>query len=185
MRDLLLDNRRTFGLYLPRLSFDERWVFHCLRHCHPPQFFRNAFLCCQFHDQAKQQQPVTTSISTLPPTLGTPTPAEPSGGVPVGAIVGGVIGGLGLIALVSFGLFFFCFRHKKRPTTGAVDYSGGSRPPPPVVQSQLFSTNNDVGLSPSPAFRGPNIQEAKLTDNTGSRLSTTSPVPPYTPQIQQ
>ncbi|KAK3685692.1 hypothetical protein B0T22DRAFT_226509 [Podospora appendiculata] len=68
----------------------------------------------------------TTSSSTTPPIGGnldptsTPTPQpSSSSSVPLGPIIGGVVGGVGALALIGLGIFFLMRQNKKKNGTAA------------------------------------------------------------------
>ncbi|KAF1953352.1 hypothetical protein CC80DRAFT_507218 [Byssothecium circinans] len=73
---------------------------------------------------------LTTSTSTLSRTSGTPAPSSSSSSFSVGAIAGGVVGGILGVALIGAGAFFLWNRNRKNKKIAA-SVVGGSYAPPP------------------------------------------------------
>ena len=66
----------------------------------------------------------TTSVTTIPP----PTPGPSGDSVPIGAIVGGALGGLAFIALVIGAVVFLCLYHRKKERGQATATQDLNRP---------------------------------------------------------
>ncbi|KAK0638500.1 hypothetical protein B0T16DRAFT_421269 [Cercophora newfieldiana] len=106
-----------------------------------------------------------TSITVTP----TPTPGDGgSSSPPIGAIVGGVVGGLAVIGLLILGAFFLIRRNKKNQdlntsqqpgAPGAPQYPYGGAPPPMQQQYGNVAPSESLGpVSPTstydPVFKG-------------------------------
>ena len=75
----------------------------------------------------------------------TPPIATPSHKTPAGAIAGGVIGGLALIALIT-AVIFLWLRHKRRQV------SPGTELPQPIVYAKPDPPTSSVSSSPPPVY---------------------------------
>jgi hypothetical protein len=82
---------------------------------------------------------ITPSPGPIPPI------ATPSHKTPAGAIAGGVIGGLALIALITAGIFLW-LRHKRRQV------SPGTELPQPIVYAKPDPPTSSVSSSPPPVY---------------------------------
>lgn len=100
-------------------------------------------------DSVPISRPTTTSSSS--PTS-TPPPAASSSSTPIGAIVGGVVGGVAVLGLLGLGAFYL-HRQRKNKTT---KFSPVPLQPPPAETTQLgnIGGGGGGGLSgpPSPYF---------------------------------
>ncbi|KAE9374850.1 hypothetical protein N431DRAFT_544052 [Stipitochalara longipes BDJ] len=106
--------------------------------------------------------PTTTSTQT---TITPTTPIPQSNSTPVGPIVGGVIGGLALIAAIAAGIFF-CLRQKRRnkQTTNALEYqtythtsNTHSQQPSDKYPATAEAAFIPAGYPPNSATPGPQI----------------------------
>ncbi|KAF1995241.1 hypothetical protein P154DRAFT_349804 [Amniculicola lignicola CBS 123094] len=79
--------------------------------------------------------PSTTSTPSPSPT---PPPKKDDKLAPVGAIVGGVAGGVALLSIIAFGVFFIMCRNKKKSTPGPA--------PGTAPQGQLEFTTPPQGI---------------------------------------
>jgi hypothetical protein len=77
---------------------------------------------------ASPSTPSPTPVSPSPTTLPTPTP--PAKSTPIGAIVGGVVGGLAVIALVAIAVVLFIRRRSPE----------GQQPAPQVAAQEFMQT---------------------------------------------
>ncbi|KAM7208194.1 hypothetical protein V8F20_001474 [Naviculisporaceae sp. PSN 640] len=137
-------------------------------------------------------QPDDPDITT-PVTPPTPPPADPaaassnnSSSVPIGPIVGGAVGGVAVIALIGFGIFFLVFKKKRQDNVQPQNIQ-----PQPVV-SQVPSPGPGGPFSPTPPVGGAtatNTQDLKgyyhpsnvpVAGYINGASPPTSPVPPYT-----
>ncbi|KAK4445896.1 hypothetical protein QBC34DRAFT_383812 [Podospora aff. communis PSN243] len=122
----------------------------------------------------------TTSTPSPPPPPGspatatpTPTPVPaPGNSTPVGAIVGGVIGGLAVIGLIILGLFYINRRSKNKPEPDPpapqqpeVGYAPGPESPP-------------LGYGPPADFRGSMFKAPYETNSVSVGSPPTSPTFP-------
>lgn len=94
--------------------------------------------------------PSTTTPSPTPPTPPTPSPVPPSHtpspkkSVPIGAIVGGVVGGLAVITGAAVAIFF-CLRnqHKHGFTPGNSQHSENQTSTPPKPNNSMYPPYNE------------------------------------------
>jgi len=78
---------------------------------------------------------VPQPLPTIPtPIVPTPAPA-PKKSTPIGPIVGGVVGGIAVIAGVAVGIFF-CIRHNNKKKTGGQPANTAYPPPAPIQHTQ-------------------------------------------------
>jgi len=127
----------------------------------------------------------TLSSTSAPPTTtsesSTAVPNNGGGGgssTPIGAIVGGVVGGVAVIALIAFGIWFMKSRQKKKANTaetqammsqntGAGGPHGGPHGGPAMAQAQSpYSTG--TGYAPSNYPQGTPYTGAAGMDPNGS-----------------
>lgn len=82
-------------------------------------------------DTETSTEPVSTTTTTDPPgpTTTVPAPDPPKKKTPIGAIVGGAVGGVAVIAIIVIAAIYF-FRKKKKPTEPPVNQT-------PVVQAPV------------------------------------------------
>lgn len=85
--------------------------------------------------------------------------------MPIGAIIGGALGGLAVIALIGFGIFFICMQNKRQNQEAQPAFGGGQAGP-----TQTYPV-------PVP------VQETKVNYYQPPPMVShpTSPVPPYSP----
>ncbi|KAK1832154.1 hypothetical protein QBC39DRAFT_75804 [Podospora conica] len=128
--------------------------------------------------------PTRRSSTTTPShTSGTKTSHTPaassSSSTPIGAIVGGVVGGVAVLALIAFGIFFIIRRNKKPdpPTPSPIAPETVQHPPPSSFPNPSPGPAN---LSPSP---GPTNLSPSPTvgSKPGHQSVTSSHNPPYPP----
>lgn len=116
---------------------------------------------------------ISTSPSPSPPSP-SPSPTDTGKTTPVGAIVGGVVGGLALIALVAGVIIFFLFHRKKHPQ---------AHPPPPSGYPGQPHSGNVIQQGLMPAPMGQAIQQPSYSKVPGEYYPPTpepvSPVPRY------
>lgn len=121
----------------------------------------------------------TDSSTTSPVPPPTPDPTPPSPSPPIGAIVGGVIGGVAVIALFALGLVLLLRKRRRRQGPGSDPYApihppGGSasQHPPPQPEMQQH-------------FQQPHVQPASFAATPpvmGNRSSIAKPSPISTAQ---
>ncbi|ATY65219.1 hypothetical protein A9K55_003992 [Cordyceps militaris] len=135
----------------------------------------------------------TSSSSTAPSSTGTVQPTgdqSSKSSTPVGAIVGGVVGGVGALALIGIGILLF-LRNKKKN-------SGQQSPPPPLMNqpqqpggpppSQAHYSYQDTtgaGYATSPSAAGtyyPPPQQGSPSPNYPYSQPSVSPATSYAPQ---
>ncbi|KAM7215736.1 hypothetical protein V8F06_008846 [Rhypophila decipiens] len=121
----------------------------------------------------------TSSSSSTSSTAPAAATAEASS-VPIGPIVGGAVGGVALIALIGFGIFFLVFRRRRQDP----DVQAQQIQPQPVV-SQVAQTPTP-GPGPSSPSSPVSGIAANAGDIKGGYFQSTygasppmSPVPPY------
>lgn len=108
--------------------------------------------------------PSTTTSDTAEQTSPT-DPGPNSSSTPVGPIVGGVIGGLALIALVGFGIWFI---RRKKQYPGAVPSHGGYHP-----QSQSLPHYDYV----HPAYAAPQYNQPPMSSTQANESQRFSNLP--------
>ncbi|KAM0420636.1 hypothetical protein ACHAPT_011552 [Fusarium lateritium] len=107
--------------------------------------------------ETDDQGSLTIHVTTLPPvtvTVGSEaeqTGRQPSSGhsvggsePPIGAIVGGVVGGVALIALVAFGLWFIRFQKRKAAAAAAANAQPNVQSPPGYLSMAFPNTMQPV-----------------------------------------
>lgn len=105
--------------------------------------------------------PTRRSSTTTPSHTGSAaashTPAPSGSSTPVGAIVGGVVGGVAVLALIAFGVFFIIRRNKKPdpPSPPPAPETAQQHPPSPFPNpspgpANLSPSPGPANLSPSP-----------------------------------
>ncbi|KAI9794131.1 MAG: hypothetical protein M1833_000443 [Piccolia ochrophora] len=144
----------------------------------------------------------STRTTTSVPTTSSAAPSGKS--TPVGAIVGGVVGGLAVLALIAAGVVFLLFRNKKRRNNNGAGVHGtphydnsqppmGAQqhyPPPeqqqyqynPQHQSMVSSYGSPVQDDKQPSFVSPPGSPPPQQPTPASELH--APMPTY-PQPQQ
>jgi len=116
------------------------------------------------HESTSGLSSATTATSSSLITSPAQPPPSQDSSVPIGAIVGGALGGLAVIALIAFGVFYICIQNKR-----------GKQEPQPVVG----------GGQPGPIQPQPiPVQDTKVNYYQSTMASPpTSPVPPYSPPL--
>ena len=102
----------------------------------------------------------SSSTSSTTSSASTTTTSSSGGGgsgssTPTGAIVGGVVGGVAVISLVGFGIWFLRRRQKKKntapPAAGAAPMQQHGAPPPGYdPKTQSYYNYNQAGAQPYP-----------------------------------
>jgi hypothetical protein len=128
----------------------------------------------------------TPSPSPTPTPSPTPVPVKKS--TPVGAIAGGVVGGLAVLGAFAFGIFYLCTRKSKNrensPAEGGhTAYTGSTAPTSPQPLSPEPGKGMDTRVS---AMSGEYDQHAYYGSQLGSPVPPYSPGPPaFTPQMAE
>ncbi|RDW63504.1 hypothetical protein BP6252_11049 [Coleophoma cylindrospora] len=110
----------------------------------------------------------TTSITTTP-IINTPGPATKSSSTPIGAIVGGTVGGVAVIALCALALFFMLRKRKNN------DHSA------PFQQPTALPSNNNYGPPPGghAAYPTEKIHDSTSPGYQGDPYGAAGGAPPY------
>ncbi|KAF9772674.1 hypothetical protein IL306_009607 [Fusarium sp. DS 682] len=153
-------------------------------------------------DTTTFRKPIETDTYTTT-TSDAPVPTHKSKSKPVGAIVGGVVGGVAVIGLIGLGVFFLLHRRKSTPTANPTPaqpvMAQQQQPPaPPMNQNQypqqqpyppVVSSYPDPSMAASPAPPDPNLSMMSGPVSSVGAGSTTawnqhpSPPPFHTPAL--
>ncbi|KAH7252860.1 hypothetical protein BKA59DRAFT_492662 [Fusarium tricinctum] len=114
--------------------------------------------------ESTSTEPDTSTVTTTIPPTSTTSSSNPT---PVGAIVGGVVGGLAIIALVILGIFFYC---RKKPTNM-----------PPVEQIISPTTQPPHQPPHQPSFASPPVYNAQTSNPAWLPASPSPSSPTYNP----
>ncbi|KAI1054036.1 hypothetical protein LB507_007490 [Fusarium sp. FIESC RH6] len=125
----------------------------------------------------------TSTTDSPGPTSSSAVPAPSSKSVPVGAIVGGVIGGLAVLGVIAIGIIFALRRRKPKPTVDTtISYQPNAihEPSQMTQKPQPGPSHQQVVLSPvyDPSMASSPIQPKPLTSmvsGTVSPIGTVSP----------
>lgn len=128
----------------------------------------------------------TSTSSTSTSTTPTPTPTPTSGGggssTPVGAIVGGTVGGLAVVGIIAVAaIFMFLRRRKNKPQTPDPNYAAMGQPPQPPMSSYPGSPQPNM-YNPHYSMAGypPGTQTSPSpSNNPGWSVPTTTPPNDY------
>jgi hypothetical protein len=129
----------------------------------------------------------TPSVSTTPASPDTPTPTSTAKPIPIGAVVGGAVGGIAIIGAVIAGVVFMVLRSKrKNQNNNQSPLYDPSQGQPPVAQPQQYvpppSDNRPVSyFSPQEPSKTPIIEtnssvSSPYTTVTQPYFSQNSPV---------
>lgn len=114
--------------------------------------------------ESTSTEPDTSTVTTTIPPTSTTSSSNPT---PVGAIVGGVVGGLAIIALVILGIFFY---RRKKPTNM-----------PPVEQIISPTTQPPHQPPHQPSFSSPPVYNAQTSNPAWLPASPSPSSPTYSP----
>jgi hypothetical protein len=110
------------------------------------------------------------------------------GGAPVGAIVGGAVGGVGALALIGFGIFFILRRNKQNAAPAKTLFPM-SQPPPPAPPANGFNgvppSNGSVSPYYDAKFGAQMGQPASVYPTPPPEQAYNAPPPQAWPQQQQ
>lgn len=126
----------------------------------------------------------TSTTDSPGPTSSSAIPAPPSKPVPVGAIVGGVVGGLAVLGLIAIGTIFALRRRKPKPTIDTtISYQPNAIHEPsqmtqkpqsgPSHQQAVLSPVYDPSMASSPIQPNPSTS---MVSGPVSPIGTASPI---------
>ncbi|KAF4331848.1 hypothetical protein FBEOM_14384 [Fusarium beomiforme] len=148
------------------------------------------FITTTIYDNAETTAQVSTAVTSNTPTVPTTTTSTGTESstathhpkpTPVGAIVGGVIGGVAVLGLIGLGIVFMLRRRKpKHEITAPVIDPAMSQNPPPISQNlRSVQPHQLVAVSPHP---DPGMASSPvLSDTRESILSGSVSVEPASP----
>ncbi|RBR26452.1 uncharacterized protein FIESC28_00746 [Fusarium coffeatum] len=125
----------------------------------------------------------TSTTDSPGPTTSSEVPAPPSKKVPVGAIVGGVVGGLAVLGLIAIGIIFALRRRKPKPTVDTrISYQPNAMHEPSQMtqKPQSGPSHQQVVLSPAydPGMASPPVQPNPHTSMVSGSISPIGPASP-------
>ncbi|KAK6697051.1 hypothetical protein SNK05_013598 [Fusarium graminearum] len=112
--------------------------------------------------ESTSTEPDTSTVTTTIQPTSTTSSSNP---IPVGAIVGGVVGGLAIIALVILGIFFY---RRKKPTNM-----------PPIEQITSPTTQPPHQPPHQPSFASPPVYNAQISNPAWLPASPSPSSPTY------
>lgn len=102
---------------------------------------------------ASDESSTSESSSSSDTGTATPAPAPSGGGTNVGAIVGGTVGGVAVLALIGFGIFFMR-RHSAKKDAQAGNQPAAPQTPHGTQPQQVQQYYPAPGASPAEAWKG-------------------------------
>ncbi|OCK88769.1 uncharacterized protein K441DRAFT_700303 [Cenococcum geophilum 1.58] len=139
--------------------------------------------------------PASLSTTTTPTPTPTPTPMPTP--TPAGAIAGGVVGGIAVLAALGFGIFYLLTRRRRENASGASGFArdgpaGGPPPvdPKPPINSSVGPAGNGVagvgaGAAIASTMGGAQAEYYTQPNAAGALPEMTVPVPTVSPTPYQ
>lgn len=120
---------------------------------------------------SRSKQPTSTAVSSSHSSTATSSPSPTDSGgspTPIGAIVGGVVGGIAVLGLIAFGIVFILRRRTSTPSPSSSHQGLASQPPETPATHQSFYV-------PPPG--DPTKHNSTVITN-GQPMTQTYPTPP-------
>jgi hypothetical protein len=120
----------------------------------------------------------TTAVAGGQPTTSTPIATSGSSGTPIGAIVGGAVGGVAVLVIIALAVFFIIRHSRKNGNAGAANANSGV-PPPTYMPPQ--DANNTAYAAANAGKPASTAEEAALA----GQWAPAQNMQQYQPQMQE